>query len=78
MSDSPHNTARFLDSIVAEATVQVANDIASQFEGYNVAGWDNFVDEDGNAKQSYINSKGDLVDSTEVLDDTKRFEVCED
>ena len=77
-ADDPNNTARYINDILSEAITQAQNDAVNQFRGYNESGWNNFVDSDGNIKSEYINSNGDLVDSTDIYADIKRLKLCND
>ena len=78
MKNDPINESTEEKENSSNKITQAQNDAVNQFRGYNESGWNNFVDSDGNIKSEYINSNGDLVDSTDIYADIKRLKLCND
>jgi hypothetical protein len=78
-SDSANNTARHIDSILADTISQLTTDSAIQAMGYTTTEWSDFVSSDGSINSTYTNSNGASIDSTDpYVNSIKRLEICDD
>jgi len=71
-ADVANNTGQLLENMTAEALAAVEVDVMIQSLGYSDTTMDTFLDEDGQVRDQYINSKGETVSQ---IKDTE-LEIC--